>query len=145
MFTVALIGPDGAGKTTIADRLLTELALPTKSIYMGVNMHTSNVMLPTTRLIRAVRARSTTGDPVDRSDLPNPAKAQAPSRGRVARTAAAARSRLRLANWLSEEWFRQAAAWFYTRRSTVVIFGRHFVRDVVIGDGAVAAPAGRRW
>lgn len=134
MFTVALIGPDGAGKTTIADRLLNELPLPTKSIYMGVNMYASNVMLPTTRLIRAVRARSTTGDPVDRSDLPDPAKAQAPSRGRVARTAAAARSGLRLVNWLSEEWFRQAAAWFYTRRGTVVIFDRHFVSDYYVSD-----------
>ena len=28
MFTVALIGPDGSGKTTISKRLETELGLP---------------------------------------------------------------------------------------------------------------------
>ena len=57
MVTVALIGPDGSGKTTISDRLQTELGLPVTSIYMGVNMHRAGVLLPHTRLLVAVRRR----------------------------------------------------------------------------------------
>jgi hypothetical protein len=55
MFTVALIGPDGAGKTTIGRRLEHALPRPVKYIYMGVNLDSSNVMLPTTRLVKAIK------------------------------------------------------------------------------------------
>jgi thymidylate kinase len=34
--TVALLGPDGAGKTTLAETLRREFALPTRVVYMGV-------------------------------------------------------------------------------------------------------------
>jgi thymidylate kinase len=34
--TVALLGPDGAGKTTLAESLRREFALPTRVVYMGV-------------------------------------------------------------------------------------------------------------
>jgi thymidylate kinase len=34
--TVALLGPDGAGKTTLAETLRREFALPTQVVYMGV-------------------------------------------------------------------------------------------------------------
>ena len=55
MFTVALIGPDGAGKTTIGKRIEHTLPLPVKYVYMGVNLDSSNHMLPTTRLIKALK------------------------------------------------------------------------------------------
>jgi thymidylate kinase len=135
MFTVALIGPDGAGKTTVTTHLLRELPLPTTSIYMGVNMYASNVLLPTTRLIRALRAaRGAADDPTALSDLPGPARGELRSRSRLARATAATRSGLRLVNWLSEEWFRQAAAWYHTRRGTVVIFDRHFTSDYYLSN-----------
>src|SRR5437667_23836 len=52
-FTVALIGPDGAGKTTIGRRLEKSLPLPVRYLYMGVNAEASNALLPTTRVLRA--------------------------------------------------------------------------------------------
>src|SRR5439155_10211002 len=54
-FTVALIGPDGAGKTTVSRRIEQSLPVPVKYIYMGVNTDASNVMLPTTRAIHALK------------------------------------------------------------------------------------------
>ncbi|MGH3091699.1 MAG: hypothetical protein ACRDOG_05135, partial [Gaiellaceae bacterium] len=54
-FTVALIGPDGAGKTTVARRLEGSLEGPVKYLYMGVNPDASNHLLPTTRLAHALK------------------------------------------------------------------------------------------
>src|SRR5206468_11488099 len=59
-FTVALIGPDGAGKTTVSRRIEQSLPVPVKYIYMGVNTDASNVMLPTTRAIHALKDRKST-------------------------------------------------------------------------------------
>ena len=49
MFTVTLKGPDGVGKTTVSKELEASFKLPIKSIYMGIDVEASNVMLPTTR------------------------------------------------------------------------------------------------
>jgi thymidylate kinase len=56
-FTVALIGPDGAGKTTIARRLPGRLTRPCSYIYMGVAVESSSHLLPTTRVIEALKER----------------------------------------------------------------------------------------
>ena len=58
MYTVALIGGDGAGKTTIADQLRDSFPLPLKYLYMGINIESSNVALPTSRIIEKLCALS---------------------------------------------------------------------------------------
>ena len=63
MTTVALIGADGAGKTTVARRLPDLLPVPVRYLYMGVSTDSSNVMLPTTRVTR--RIKRATGAPPD--------------------------------------------------------------------------------
>ena len=55
MTTVALIGADGAGKTTVARRLPDLLPVPVRYLYMGVSTDSSNVMLPTTRVTRRIK------------------------------------------------------------------------------------------
>src|SRR5215216_3612604 len=58
--SVALVGPDGAGKTSITRRVAELLPLPNRVIYMGVNLESSSLMLPTTRLLlmgKRVRGR----------------------------------------------------------------------------------------
>ena len=53
---VALVGADGSGKSTISRMLETApLPAPVKRIYMGVNLEASSLMLPTTRLLVAVK------------------------------------------------------------------------------------------
>ena len=44
--TVALIGSDGAGKSTVARRVVERLPFPSEYLYMGVNLEASPVMLP---------------------------------------------------------------------------------------------------
>jgi thymidylate kinase len=140
VFTVALIGLDGSGKTTISRRLETELGLPVASIYMGVNMYSSRVMLPHMRLIRFVRQRMRADDPNLRSDIrrvkPQPKTA-------VRRTVASIRSGLRLAGWLAEESYRLFVARRHTRRGRVVVFDRHFFADFY-AEQVAAPPASPR-
>jgi thymidylate kinase len=131
-FTVALIGPDGAGKSASSERLGEVLPLPVKRIYMGVNPEASATALPTTRLVFAVkRARRRTPE-ADRStrqrDLPRPPA------GSLRRGAAALKSVARLVAWVSEEWFRQCVAWYHTRRGSIVVFDRHFFVDYYHSD-----------
>jgi predicted ATP-grasp superfamily ATP-dependent carboligase/thymidylate kinase len=138
--TVALVGPDGAGKTTVARRLADVLPRPVTYLYMGVNPDSSNMLLPTTRLVHAVRrargARPDTEGPRDsrRPDAP-------PPRSRRRRVLRSGRSFLRLANRLAEEWQRALVASVERRRGSIVVFDRHFFADYYAYD---VAAAGRR-
>ena len=144
MFTVALIGPDGAGKTTISRRLQDEFPLPIKYIYMGVNRDSSNHMLPTTRLIRAIKRAL--GAKPDVLGPPDRNKVKARPKNPMKRVLASIKAVFRLANQLSEEWFRQAVAWYYKQRGHVVLFDRHFFSDYHAYDIANGAglPLSRR-
>lgn len=143
MISVALIGPDGAGKSTITELLEQEaLPAPVKRIYMGVNLEASSLMLPTTRLALAVK--SARGR---RSDMVGPGAAAAPaSGGPVRRTVKVGGRAVRLLLWVAEEWFRQLVAEYHRRRGAIVVFDRHFYADYYHFDVSAARrrPAGSR-
>jgi thymidylate kinase len=144
-FTVALIGPDGAGKTTLARRLEHELPMPATYLYMGVSADSSDRMLPTTRLAHALKRRR--GAPLDTAGPPDPADVSKPKpRGAVKRARRAVRSVLRLGNQLAEESYRNMLAWRYLRRGAVVLFDRHYFADYYAYDIANGArrPLSRR-
>ena len=133
VISVALIGPDGAGKSTISALLEREpLPAPVKRIYMGVNLQASGLMLPTTRLALAVKtARGR------RADMIAPSATPAQDGGSAARRAAKGTARgVRLVMWLAEEWFRQLVATYYRRRGAIVVFDRHFYADYYHADVA---------
>jgi thymidylate kinase len=120
---VALVGADGAGKSTITELLETApLPAPVKRIYMGVNLEASSLMLPTTRLLVSVKRRR--GGRPDLVGGPSPRGGHAPSGWR-----ATARGTARMAVWVLEEWLRQCVAWRYTRAGYLVVFDRHFLAD----------------
>lgn len=132
MFTIALIGPDGAGKTTIARRLVGGLTLPTKYLYMGVNSDSSNRVLPTTSIIRAIkRACGVKPDVGGPPELRPPPKKP---RGLIRGLAGGAKSMLSLANRLSEEWYRQLLTWSYQWRGYIVLYDRHYFVDYFAYD-----------
>jgi thymidylate kinase len=135
MISVALIGPDGAGKSTITERLEREpLPAPVKRIYMGVNLQAGGLMLPTTRLALAIKtARGR------RPDMVAPFEQPSPTTGGAARRAAKGSARLvRLVLWLAEEWFRQLVAQYHLRRGAIVVFDRHFYADYFHQDAGSA-------
>jgi thymidylate kinase len=130
MLSVALIGPDGAGKTTISRRLEQALPLPVKCVYMGINLASSNVLLPTSWLIVEIRRAfgrtehrgvPTLNQCLEQGTL-SPGNA-------VKRGAAWLRSYLRLANLLAEECFRHSLVWYYQRRGKIVLLDRWFFAD----------------
>ena len=133
--SVALIGPDGAGKTTVARRLGEVLDLPVHYLYMGVNLEASTRMLPTTRLLLALkRMRGGRPDMVVRSA----GSGKRASRGGPLRTL---KSAVRTTNWIAEEWYRQWVAWRFARQGGVVVFDRHFLPDYYAHDVVRVDPA----
>ncbi|HET6202578.1 MAG TPA: hypothetical protein VFI25_07220 [Planctomycetota bacterium] len=136
---MALIGADGAGKTTVGRRLEGAGDLPIKYLYMGINADASNHALLTTRAVHALRRllgrRRAQGGP------PDPSRARERPRGVLRRSVRGLKSGLVRLNRLGEEWFRQALAWYWQRRGFVVLFDRHFYADYWAHD---VAPNGRR-
>jgi len=139
MVTVALIGADGAGKTSLARDLERSGELPVKYLYMGINADASNHMLPTTRALRAVRRALGRGD---QGGPPDPRRAPKREKRGLRALVREGKSAVLLANLLCEEWYRVAVARRYERRGYLVLFDRHFYADYWAHD--VAAEDGRR-
>ena len=125
-FTVALVGADGVGKTTIARRLERDHPLPIRYLYMGVNPAASDRLLPSTRFGDRLRP--------------------AADRARGGQVRRSVRAWLRVGNLIAEEWYRQFRVWGHLRRGTVVVFDRHFLADYRAHDmsGCSQLPLSRR-
>ncbi len=132
MFTVALIGPDGAGKSTIGRRLQASLGLPIKYVYMGINLEASNVMLPTTRLALAYKRSG--GGTLAMGGPPDPDKVKTPPKGPAKRLVSEVKSGARMVFLMAEEWYRQLVIEYYQLRGNVVLVDRHFVFDYYYHD-----------
>jgi thymidylate kinase len=129
MFSVALIGPDGAGKSTIARCLEQQFPFPVKTLYMGINLTSSNVALPTSRVIEKLKRIRTIKSHVSPSDELSTHARSSKHRGVIWAS-------LRLLNRLAEEWYRQLLSWGYRRRGQIVIYDRHFKFDFEYEPGA---------
>lgn len=156
---VALVGPDGVGKSTITRRLESDqLPYAVKRMYMGVNLEASTDLLPTTRVLltarefrrrarawrsRRKRAVSRVSDEAARQPPPRRAR-----RRGAKRAARELKDSGRLVLWIIEEWLRLCLAVFHRSRGRVVVFDRHFFVDYhnssgVVRESAPASPLSR--
>jgi len=122
MFSVAVIGPDGAGKTTLTRRLESSNLLPFRYLYMGVAISSSNAALPTSLLWNRLKEQRRHNGPAARAEPSSCRRLQYNPRHAIRATA-------RLANRLAEEWFRQLISRYYLLCGFVVLYDRHFVFD----------------
>lgn len=130
MFTVAFIGPDGSGKTTVSRHLEDTLSIPVKYLYMGVSHSSSNATLPTTRLIHVIKKKLTNKTDHASNIESKETNMKRPRRdGLLLELGSNMRAALRLIIQLSEEWYRQGLTLYYKYRGYVVIYDRHFFAD----------------
>ncbi|HRC77014.1 MAG TPA: hypothetical protein PLO33_15145 [Kouleothrix sp.] len=118
--TVALLAPDGGGKTTLATELARRFFLPSRYIYMGTNIEASTIGLPTTRWIHEQSRRAS-----------KPLRLLA--RG------------LRFPNNVAEQWYRYGMSYYHMMRGRLVLFDR-YVYDAPGGKRRTSLKSRmRRW
>ncbi len=130
---MALIGPDGSGKTTVAralfgPELAGRLPAPLRRMYMSINPASGTWLLPTTRLAWLLRGR--------------PEHIESAYREHRSRLVGQAATGLRMLNLIAEEWFRALVAAVFVRRGDIVLFDRHYYFDYWATD--IAAPNRRK-
>lgn len=133
MTAVALVGADGAGKTTLARLLVERFPRPVKYLYMGMSVESSNVSLPLSKLVYRLKVRRVERERAERgegSDEPITLHGIEHRRDVRGRWWAAAR----LANRLAEEMTRQVISWWHQARGSIVVYDRHFRFDYWAGE-----------
>ena len=128
MISVALIGPDGAGKTTIARMIEQSFPVPIKYLYMGPSIFSGNKTLPTSRLARFLKLRALR-NVAEKSSQAMPDSVSShdfhyrpEKRGAIWLT-------LRLINRIAEASYRQIFSLIYQVRGYVVVYDRYFLFD----------------
>jgi thymidylate kinase len=125
-FSVALVGGDGSGKTSVARQLERSPTLRCKYLYMGQSVLSSNAPLPTTRLARFLKLRETRRSAAGAQEGGADERAagdphyQKKKRG-WPRMAAS------FLNRLAEAWWRQLLSVLYRARGYILIYDRHFL------------------
>lgn len=145
MATISLNGPDGAGKTTISQRLLAEKNLHLKYIYMGINFEATNLSLPTSRLAVFLKRRRKKKATQSRQGEAGQGLREDDAR----RSRSKVRSAIRIMLYLAEEWYRQGLSLIFQLRGYTVLFDRHFLIDFSLeekgSDGDSLSRRFHRW
>jgi len=132
MFSVALIGGDGAGKTTVANAAIQSCGLPMKYVYMGLSTRSSNHALPSSRLVLSFK-RWLYKRETRKSTEPLPHDIPASQLEYRENTHGWAWNTARFLNRMLEAWYRQYISILYQLRGYVVIYDRHFFFDSAPG------------
>jgi thymidylate kinase len=126
--TVALIGADGSGKSSVAKALLESSPLPLKYLYMGTSIESSNYALPTSRLVhkwkvyRHKKSLQQAGEEIPDEVNLHGVEHRHDKRGKLGGFG-------RLLRRVSEESYRQLVSWVFQLRGNVVLYDRHFLFD----------------
>ena len=100
--SVALLAPDGAGKSTLAETIIRQRHLNARFIYMGDNLKASNVGLPTTPWFKR-KKKQKRNNPLIKLIL----------------------AVFNFPNSLLEQWYRSAVGGYYRSRGKFVVYDRY--------------------
>jgi thymidylate kinase len=134
MRRVAIIGPDGCGKSSVVAGAQARLGDRAVTVYMGLNPRSGGATLPTTRIRNRLRRKS----------FPEPARSARPELPPPSTGAGglapvqAVRAAARLANRIAEETARHVRIRRYARSGRIVLLDRDFLFDYDATD--VRAP-----
>jgi len=134
MITVALLGLDGAGKTSISQKLQNEFPIPVKYMYMSYHIPSSNIALPTSRFAYFLKWQlfklKNENKEIPRELPVHEAEYRRGKRGQL-RTVA------RVLNRMSEECYRQVVSWIYQKKGHIVLYDRHFLFQDALATGDI--------
>lgn len=133
MFTVALVGSDGAGKTTIAKTLEESFPLIFKYMYMGISPISSSHALPTTRLAGYLRVRAVRKTIKD-SDKHHPEKISMHDLHYRSIERGSIWVIVRTLNRMVDAVYRHIVSLFYQLRGYIVIYDRHLLFEMAPRD-----------
>lgn len=131
MTTIAIIGADGAGKTTIATMIERANPRGVKYVYMGANIESGNYRLPTSRLILYLKLRAYRKK-AERKGITDPDYISTHNEAHREVKYGRLGSWLQMANRLLEGAYRQTVAALFQLRGKTVICDRHLYIDGLV-------------
>lgn len=123
MLTVAVIGADGSGKSTVTGLVVDQLGIPARRMYLGISAASATHPLPTTTLLH--QARLAAKRPLPATGPPDVGPLVPSRRGATGQVRAFAR----LTNRLCEELYQEAFRRWHQGRGRVVVCDRFYLAD----------------
>ena len=130
MATVALIGADGAGKTTVANTLVAQNPDKIKYIYMGGNLESSNIKLPTAHLIVFIRRLLKKNSDKGVFNKLNE-QLKSPDEWWTGDKRGSFFAIFRLINRITEDFYRIFVSWIFQFRGFTVLYDRHVMFEKI--------------
>lgn len=126
MASVALVGGDGSGKTTIATSFVQSGKVPSKYLYMGLSTLNSRPAFPTTLLIRYFKKRAIMKSMDSDLSLPEPKSFMENYHHNPTKRSDVWHA-IRSLNYLIDVLYRQIFSWVYQLRGYLVIYDRYYL------------------
>ena len=131
MVSVALIGGDGSGKSTIAKMLVEKFPEPIEYIYMGSSLESSNYALPWSRLAVKMKRRNYRKQ-AEAKGIDDPIFLTTHHMEHRQRKSSALRTLLRLTNRSMEVGYRYLISWSFQRRGYNIVYDRYYLFDIKV-------------
>ena len=126
MTSVAIVGGDGSGKTTLARKFMQTSKFPVKYLYMGLSTLKSEPAFPTTLLIRYMKTRSYRSTENASTDDNGQASFMLDYHHNPTRRSDLWRA-VRSFNYLIDVLYRLVYSWIYQLRGYLVIYDRYYL------------------